>query len=183
MLVEVVTRHRVIRGELDAPAGARLSDLVANAPRLRLSAAVVDGLAEHTVSRDEVTVRATAVVFVAEIAGAAAAPERRLDRVPKERVAVEVVAGSYILRGNAYSPAGADPVAQFLGGQGFRPLTEVEVRRLGEDAARTYAAIVLNVAEVEAVAVIRKAAGCGASRESDAWSAEAVAPRPSGSLP
>jgi len=168
MLVEVVTRHRVIRGELDAPAGARLSDLIAGLPFLRLRAAVIDGVPEGTVSREAATVRGSAIVFVAEIADAPPSPERRLDRVAKEPVPVEIVAGSYLLRGNAHAPSGADPLAQFLAGQGFRPLTQVEVRRLGEERPRTYAALILNITEVEAVAVVGEAAGSGVSRQSAA---------------
>lgn len=165
MLVEVVTRHRVIRGELDAPAGARLSDLIANVPSLRPRAALIDGIPEGTASREAATVPRSAIVYVAEIAAGALSPERRLDRVAKEPVPVEIIAGSYLLRGNAHVPSGADPLAQFLGGQGFRPLTQVEVRRLGEEGSRTYAAVILNVMEVEAVALIGGAAGSGMSRQ------------------
>ena len=129
----------VVRGDVSIGDG-RLSDHVNQVELLTFFGATLDSLDDgHQVQVDELEVERHELHII-EVAGHRGDPSRRLRTVP-ERVFMQV--GPLEVTGNLHRPPSAAPLASLARWMRFVPMTDVEFRYAGSDAAPTRREVVL----------------------------------------
>ena len=120
----------VVRGDVSIGDG-RLSDHVNQVELMTFFGATLEALEDgHKVAVDEL-----------EVEGHRGDPTRRLRTVP-ERVWMQV--GPFEVTGNLHRPPSAAPLASLAKWARFVPMTEVEFRYRGSDAAERRAVVLVN---------------------------------------
>ncbi len=129
----------VVRGDVSIGEG-RLSDHVNQVELLTFFGATLDSLDDgHQVAVDELEVERYELHLI-EVEGHRGDPERRL-RTVRERVSMQV--GPFEVTGNLHRPPSAQPLASLARWVRFVPMTDVEFRQIGSDAAPTRREVVL----------------------------------------
>lgn len=129
----------VVRGEV-AVGDGRLSDHVNQVELLTFFGVTLQALEDgRTVAADELEIERYELHLI-EVEGHRGDPERRLRTVP-ERVSMQV--GPFEVTGNLHRPPSAQPLASLTRWVRFVPMTDVEFRQIGSDAAPTHRDVVL----------------------------------------
>jgi len=129
----------VVRGDVSIDAG-RLSDRVNEMELLTFFGATLEALEDgREVKVDELEVERHELHLI-EVEGRRGDPTRRLRTVP-ERVWMQV--GPFEVTGNLHRSPSAGPLASLARWVRFVPMTEVEFRLTGRDAAPTRRDVVL----------------------------------------
>ena len=129
----------VVRGDVSIDDG-RLSDRVNEMELLTFFGATLEALEDgREVKVDELEVERHELHLI-EVEGRRGDPTRRLRTVP-ERVWMQV--GPFEVTGNLHRPPSAGPLASLARWVRFVPMTEVEFRLTGRDAAPTRRDVVL----------------------------------------
>ncbi|MHB8961161.1 MAG: hypothetical protein ACYDAN_16240 [Candidatus Limnocylindrales bacterium] len=129
----------VVRGDVSIGEG-RLSDHVNQADLLTFFGATLEALEDgRTVTVDELDVERFELHII-EVAGHRGDPTRRL-RTITDRVWMQV--GPFEVTGNLHRPPSAVPMASLAKWVRFVPMTEVDFRLVGRDAAPTHRDVIL----------------------------------------
>ncbi len=129
----------VVRGDVSIGEG-RLSDHVNQAALLTFFGATLEALEDgRTVTVDELDVERYELHII-EVDGHRGDPTRRL-RTITDRVWMQV--GPFEVTGNLHRPPSAVPMASLAKWVRFVPMTEVDFRLAGRDAAPTHRDVVL----------------------------------------
>ncbi len=152
----------VVRGDVALDEG-RISDQVNQAELLTFFGASLESLEDgHRVEVDELEVGRHELHLI-EVEGHRGDPARRLRTVP-ERVRMRV--GPFEVNGCLHRAPNAAPLASLARWMRFVPMTEVEFRLAGREAAPTKMDVVLvnreHISRAEALAAKAAAAGTGA---------------------